>query len=96
MGRILYGPQERRIEIEDRALVHVQLVIVAKLRRAESFTLSWAAVGEDTRSTVWIHPAIPLQFQFDTIVSPEVNGRWLQELNAGAARGDLRVTDEPA
>lgn len=96
MGRILYGPQERQIEIDDRALTHVQLIMVSKLRRGESFTFSWAAPGEDTRATVWIHPSIPLQFQFDSIPTPSINNRWLHELNANAARGDLRVGDEPA
>ncbi|ARJ06903.1 hypothetical protein GCM10010988_22350 [Cnuibacter physcomitrellae] len=95
MGRILYGPQERQIEIEDRALTHVQLVIVAKLRRNESFTFSWAAPDDGTRATVWVHPSIPLQFQFDSIPTPSMNNRWLQDLNAGAARGDLRIGDEP-
>ena len=95
MGRILYGSQEREIEIDDRSLAHVQLVIVAKLRRQECFTFSWASTDDDVRATVWLHPAIPLQFQFDSIRTPEINPRWVSDLNLVAARGDLRITEEP-
>lgn len=96
MGRLLYGPQEREIDFADRVLAHVQVVIVNKLRRSESFTLSWATEAEEGRTTVWMHPAVPIQFQFDQKQSPQLNTVWLQELNATAARGDLRVTEEPA
>jgi hypothetical protein len=96
MGRLLYGPQEREIEFADRVLAHVQVVIVSKLRRSESFTLSWVGHGEDGRTTVWMHPAVPIQFQFDSTKSPQLNSAWLQDLNAAAARGDLRVSEEPS
>ena len=39
---------------------------VVKLRRGESFSFSWkyeAAHGAG-RSSLWVHPAIPLQFEF--------------------------------
>jgi len=95
MGRLLYGSQEREIEIDDRALAHLHVVLVNKLRRAESFTFTWGSTGDAGRATVWLHPAIPLQFYYESIQSPALNRAWLTELTESAARGDLRLTEEP-
>lgn len=95
MGRLLYGSQEREIQIDDRSLAHAQLVIIGKLRRSESFTFSWAAAEDTGRATVWIHPSIPIQFQYDGKASVSINQEWLKELTAIASRGDLRLTSEP-
>src|SRR5688500_15913928 len=67
MGTIYYGGSATPIHIEDRALAHLKLVVATKLRRNESFTLSWPH-GEDEpggRSTVWLNQAIALRFAFD-------------------------------
>src|SRR5690606_2111885 len=40
MGTLFYGSQGTPIDINDRALSHIKVVIVAKLRRGEAFTLS--------------------------------------------------------
>lgn len=94
MGRLLYGSQEREIEIDDRALAHVQIVVVGKLRRSESFTFSWAS-PDAGRATIWIHPAIPVQFQYDSSDAFETNQAWLRDLDASAARGNFRLSAEP-
>ena len=62
MGTIQYGNGEE-IHIEDRALAHLKVVIATKLRRNESFTLSWQHPDGDPagRSTIWLHPSIPLR-----------------------------------
>lgn len=54
MGTLYYGDSRVPIEIEDRALAHVKLVILAKLRRGEGFGFSWnyGADGGGGRSTV--------------------------------------------
>jgi len=81
MGTLHYGGSDDYIHIEDRALAHLKLVITTKLRRHESFTLSWkhpdSPIG---RSTIWIHPSIPLRFTFDTVEAAELNPRWVQDL----------------
>ena len=54
MGKFIYEGNVKT-EIEDRALTHLQLVMTAKLRRAEPFPFSWredASVGGG-RTTVW-------------------------------------------
>lgn len=95
MGRLLYGAQEREIEIEDRSLAHLKLVIIAKLRRGESFTFSLQtqpdAVGD---ATLWLHPSIPVQFIFDGEEPRQLNRAWLEALNGTASRGDLRLLTE--
>ena len=85
MGRLIYA-QTRSIEFDDRVLAHLQLVISSKLRRGESMTMSWTNTADtgSGRSAVWLHPAIPLQFDFASRTTPTINREWLQELSAAA------------
>ncbi|WP_295789828.1 hypothetical protein [uncultured Microbacterium sp.] len=66
MGLLFYGSSESPIHVPDRVLAHIKVVIATKLRRGESFTMSWRhPVGEHSgRSTIWIQPSIPLRFVF--------------------------------
>lgn len=41
MGTLFYGDNRFAIGIDDRSLAHLQLVILAKLRRDESFSFTW-------------------------------------------------------
>src|SRR6188768_165445 len=86
MGTIYYGGEATAIEIEDRALAHLKVVISTKLRRGESFTLSWRHPEDQPRgrSTVWLHPSIPLRFVFDEPDAPELSRGWLEELASSA------------
>ncbi|WCD93407.1 DUF7882 family protein [Microbacterium sp. nov. GSS16] len=74
MGRLKYDSTEPPIAIDDETLVHLKIVIGTKLRRNESFLLTWLRGDEaqDARTTIWVHPAIPLQFGFDAAVLPPV------------------------
>lgn len=67
MGSLFYGSTSEPIRIPEIVLAHLQAVTIVRLRRGESFTVSWrlpdGAVGR--RSTIWMHPAIPLRFVFD-------------------------------
>ena len=67
MGTIYYGGSATPIHIEDRALAHLKVVISTKLRRDESFTVSWRHPEDQARgrSTLWVHPSIPLRFVFE-------------------------------
>lgn len=70
------------LHIEDRALAHLKVVIATKLRRQESFTLSWEHPTDQPigRSTIWLHPAIPLRFIFDDPEAPTLNAACIAEL----------------
>jgi hypothetical protein len=86
MGTIYYGGSATPIHIEDRALAHLKVVIATKLRRGESFTVSWQHPDDQPRgrSTVWLNPSIPLRFVFDEPEAPELNRRWIEDLASSA------------
>jgi len=97
MGNLYYGHTNVPITIEDRTLAHLKVVLATKLRRNESFTLSWQhPEGEPAgRSTLWLHPSIPLRFVFDEPETPELSQRWLAELATSAnSSGGIRLTEE--
>ena len=84
VGKLVYGAPTWSVEFDDRALAHLRIVMIAKLRRAESFSFSWkfeAAYGSG-RSSLWLHPAIPLQFEFYGGREPALNRAWIDELMA--------------
>lgn len=66
MGRIIFGPDRDFVEMDDRALAHIRVAFLAKLRRHESFALNWTAPASagSGRFTLWVHPAMYLQFAF--------------------------------
>jgi hypothetical protein len=82
MGRLRYDGTSDPIHIEDETLAHLKIVISTKLRRQESFMMTWTPIldGPDKRATVWIHPAIPLQFGFDSSEIPVVDPARIQAL----------------
>jgi len=97
MGHLFYGTSTESIRIPDRLLSHIKVVTTTKLRRSESFTLSWAHVdGAPGRSTLWIQPAIPLRFVFDSAEPETLNSAVLKDMadRAGSSAGlsvDLTV-----
>lgn len=98
MGYLLYGRPAEQIEIDDRALAHIKIVMLAKLRRDESFSFSFEHdVAEGSgRSTLWVHPTIPLQFRFLGSRQPMLNRAWLDALVVSANSVDgLRLFPEP-
>lgn len=99
MGTIYYGDSVTPIEIEDRALAHLKVVIATKLRRGEAFTLTWTHPEgqEPGRSTVWLHPSIPLRFVFDDPEPSLLSRGWIEELaNSANSSSGLTLTAEPS
>lgn len=93
----MYGDARDPIHIEDRALAHLKIVIATKLRRNESFTLSWRhPAGEsEGRSTIWLHPSIPLRFVFDAPEAPELSRQWIEDLaNSANSTGGIMLVEE--
>jgi hypothetical protein len=102
MGTIYYGGSATPIHIEDRALAHLKVVIATKLRRGESFTVSWQHPDDEPRgrSTIWLHPSIPLRFVFDEPEPPPLSRQWIEDLaqSATSTGGIMLVAEhiEPA
>lgn len=97
MGTIYYGGSATPIHIDDRALAHLKVVVSTKLRRGESFTLTWKHPEDQPRgrSTIWLHPSIPLRFVFDEPELPELNREWLEELAKTAnSSGGISLVSE--
>ncbi len=97
MGKLIYDG-ELAIPFDDRLLSHLQYVIGTKLRRSEGFYFSWredARSGEG-RSSVWMHPTVPIRFKYAGTVSVTLNREWLEALavTANSAAG-LSIVPEP-
>ncbi|MFJ4225242.1 ATP-dependent DNA ligase [Microbacterium sp. NPDC089695] len=98
MGRLIYEGNQK-VEIEDRALTHLQLVITSKLRRGEPFAFSWKddmSTGGG-RSTVWINAHSALAFKYHGSRQPELNRAWIEALTQTAnTPSGLYLVPEPA
>lgn len=92
MGRLKYDHTAEAIGIEDETLAHLKVVVATKLRRQESFMMTWLPVdgSRDGRMSAWIHPAVPLLFIFDSVDLPSIDPRRLEEMmHATNATGEL-------
>jgi hypothetical protein len=97
MGTLVYD-STMKADFDDRALAHLRVVIGMKLRRNESFYLSWRddqSTGDGT-TTIWLNPAIPLSYKFHGSRDAVINPRWVEELLlvANTSKG-LHLTPEP-
>jgi hypothetical protein len=94
MGSLHYGSPPATFDIDDRALAHVELVVLAKLRRNESFALG-LDVPEGGRTTIWINSSSTLRFEYEA-ASHEINREWLEELiDSANTTAGMRVLPEP-
>jgi hypothetical protein len=85
MGALMYNGQP--IQFDDPLLAHLQIVIVQKLGRKESFLMSWlnvVSVG-DGRDSIWLDSTLPLRFHFLGSKSPTIDRNWLELLATSAA-----------
>lgn len=97
MGKFTYDGTIK-VEFEDRLLAHLQAVIMAKVRRGESFPFTWkddVSIGGG-RTTVYVHPHVSLVFKYHGSRTPQLSSAWLHALtfNANSGRG-LYVVPEP-
>lgn len=90
MATLFYGSDTAPISLPDRLMGYLKVIASTKLRRGESFTFTWTgAEGETGRSTIWLQPAIPLRFVFDSAEPEQLVGDHLRALadQANAASG---------
>lgn len=99
MGFLIYGPNQE-YEFEDRTLAHIKVAITIKLRRQESFLMSWTNPAErgGGRVSIWLTPSAPLIFRFNGSRSPQLNTDWLAVLNelSNTSRGLIVVSEDEA
>ena len=95
---MIYGMGNQTIPVDDRALLHLQLVIYSKLRAHESFPFNWKdepGVG-DGHGSIWITPGVPIVFRYAGSRDPNVNRDWVRLLQEAAnSPSGLRVLPEP-
>ena len=99
MGSLYYGSDPHPIQMPDHLLAHVKVVVATKLRRGESFTMSWRHLDDvpGGRSTIWLQPAIPLRFVFDSADVEVIDSGALRDLShaANSSGGLVIALDVP-
>ena len=80
MGSLRYGPDQ--LDFDDRTLAHLQIVIVAKLRKNESFILTGAMKSPSgcARYAAWIDCGVPIFFRYDGSKPITINRSWLDTM----------------
>ncbi|HEY9306833.1 MAG TPA: hypothetical protein VIP82_03420 [Microbacterium sp.] len=93
MAELIYGAEGDPVHMPEHLLAHVKLVVATKLRRNESFMLTWRHPDGSGRSSVWLEPSIPLRFVFETIEEPAIDHALLANLAAAASSNGGLVLD---
>ncbi|MBB2967964.1 ATP-dependent DNA ligase [Leifsonia aquatica] len=96
MGYLVYDGTSR-IQLEDRVLAHVEMVIILKFRRREGFAMRWrdSSASGDGRSVIWLDPSMPLRLHYEGSRPIAINKEWLEALaSAAATTSGLELVDE--
>jgi hypothetical protein len=95
MGVLHYG--SFTYTFDDRLLAHIQVVVGLKLRRGESFFLTWRAspaVG-DGRHAIWIDNGMPIHCEYFGGRQPSINRGIIEAwVTAAGSSGGLHVGEE--
>jgi hypothetical protein len=94
MAHLFYGGSRQPIELPDRVLAHLKVVIAMKLRRGEAFTVSWRSGAG--RETLWMQPSIALRFVFSSATAELLDRAVLNDMSmqANASSGIMLTWDE--
>lgn len=78
----------------------MKVALTAKLRRQESFLLSWPVPVDQGsgRTSLWIAPVVPLQFRFSGSRQPAINRAWVLAMleSSHSDRGMVLVSEAEA
>ena len=86
MGRFIYDTMANSVDIDDRTLAHLRIVVMNKLRRTEAFMFDVEVGDGSGRRSFWMHPSVPIQFHFFGSRNPRINRAWVEEPDAGRKR----------
>jgi len=96
MGRFIYDTMANSVDIDDRTLAHLRIVVMNKLRRTESFMFDVEVGDGSGRRSFWMHPSVPLQFHFFGSRQPRINRAWIEDLMVAASGPNgLTIVPEP-
>lgn len=97
MGRLKF-PHELRLDLDDWALAHLHAAMQVKLRRGESFHLSWPhdiSTGPG-RTTTWVHSETSWVCTIGSRTG-ELDRRWVEAFVATAnSVGGMQIVPRPA
>ncbi|CAH0168426.1 MULTISPECIES: ATP-dependent DNA ligase [unclassified Microbacterium] len=97
MGRFIYDTVANAVDIDDRTLAHLRIVVMNKLRRSESFMFDVEVGDGSGRRSFWMHPSVPIQFHFYGSRQPRINRVWVEDLMlAASGPNGLSITPEPS
>ena len=97
MGRFIYDSAGASVDIDDRTLAHLRIVIMNKLRRSESFMFDVEMGDGSGRRSFWMHSSVPMQFHFFGSRQPHINRAWVEALmHAASGPNGLTIVPEPS
>ncbi len=97
MGTLHYGASRASLQMDDRALAHLQVVITTKLRRREGFLIQWERRPEhgSGRGGFWIHPNCDIAYSYEGGREPSLDHEELDRMMiAASATGGVRIIAE--
>ncbi|MGR0319341.1 DUF7882 family protein [Agromyces sp. ZXT2-3] len=93
MGSLVYDSR-LSVPLDDRTLAHLQVVVLGKLRRRESFAFTATVDGREVG--LWLGPSVALEFRYSERGRPAMNRAWLVLLaDAASSRDGLVIVAEP-
>ncbi|MET0830509.1 MAG: ATP-dependent DNA ligase [Microbacterium sp.] len=96
MGSFIYDTTANAVEIDDRTLAHLRVVIMNKLRRSEPFMFDIDMHDGSGRRSFWVHQSVPLQFRFFSNRPTPLNRLWIEALMESASGPNgLTIVPEP-
>jgi hypothetical protein len=96
VGRLAYPGPLYGVEIDDRTLAHVRVVIMTKLRRSEPFMFPVSSPHGTGTISYWLSAHIPIQFEFRAPHRGPLNRACLDALARSANSIDgMYVVPEP-
>ena len=84
MANLYYGAGLEPTKLPEFLLAHIKIVIATKLRRNESFLLTWPHPDGSGRTSLWIQPSIPMRFEFESAEAPQTDRALLARLAEAA------------
>jgi len=96
MGTFIYDSTSNHVELDDRTLAHLRIVVMNKLRRSEPFMFEVLMHDGSGHRSFWLHPGVPLQFQFFTNRPLHINRLWIEALmDSASGPNGLTIVPEP-